>query len=71
MPPKGDKTRLVPIPVRSFTGYALREAVLARVEAALAEQTAGTNPEALLFPAAEGVVVALRLRGGPAAAGDA
>lgn len=52
--PKGNKTRLIPIPSRSFTGYPLREAVRARVAAALAEQQAGTNPEALLFPAVRG-----------------
>jgi hypothetical protein len=52
--PKDDKTRLVPLPEFSFTGYALREAVRARVEAALAEQAGGTNPQGLLFPAARG-----------------
>lgn len=53
-PPKGDKTRLVPIFVTSITGYRLREGLFARCEAALAEQAAGRNPEALLFPAARG-----------------
>jgi integrase len=52
--PKGDKTRVVPIPVLSITGYPLREELLARCDAALAEQNAGRNPEALLFPAARG-----------------
>lgn len=52
--PKGDKTRLVPVPVQSITGYRLRAAVAVRREAALAEQSAGSNPEALLFPAARG-----------------
>jgi integrase len=52
--PKGRKTRVVPIPKRSITGYKLRKALRARVAAAQAEQLAGTNPEALLFPADRG-----------------
>jgi integrase len=52
--PKGRKTRVVPIPKRSITGYKLRKALRARVAAAQAEQLAGTNPEALLFPAIRG-----------------
>jgi hypothetical protein len=43
-------TRVVPVAAMSFTGYPLR----ARVAAALLEQSAGTNPEGLLFPAHEG-----------------
>jgi hypothetical protein len=52
--PKGNKTRIAPVPTESFTGYPLRAALAARVTAALAEQAAGTNPEALLFPAERG-----------------
>jgi integrase len=52
--PKGHKTRVAPIPELSFTGFRLRDALTARVEAALAEHAAGTNPEALLFPADRG-----------------
>jgi len=52
--PKGNKTRVVPIPMRSITGYPLREELFARCDAALAEREAGGNPEALLFPATRG-----------------
>lgn len=52
--PKGNKTRIAPIPPRSFTGYELLTAIRKRVGAALAEQEAGTNRQALLFPATEG-----------------
>ena len=52
--PKGNKTRLIAIPRVSFTGYPLRGAVCARAAAALVEQAAGTNPQALLFPATGG-----------------
>jgi integrase len=52
--PKGNKTRIAPIPRLSFTGYPLREALATRVEAALAEQASGANPQALLFPALRG-----------------
>jgi hypothetical protein len=49
-PPKGDKTRIAPLPAESFTGFGLRSALGERVRAARAEQCAGVNPEALLFP---------------------
>lgn len=52
--PKGNKTRVVPIPVQSITGYALREELLARCDAARIEQADGPNTEALLFPAVQG-----------------
>jgi hypothetical protein len=52
--PKGDKTRVIPVGTLSFTGYALRDALRSRAVAALTEQQAGTNPEALLFPAQKG-----------------
>lgn len=52
--PKGDKTRMVPIRLTSFTGYALRDELLDRVYETFAEQAGGTNPEALLFPAPRG-----------------
>ncbi|MBC9733858.1 hypothetical protein [Nocardioides marmotae] len=49
-PPKGDKTRIAPLSAESFTGFPLRGRLLARVEAARAEQLSGLNPAALLFP---------------------
>lgn len=49
-PPKGDKTRVAPLPSVSFTGYALRAGITGRVAAAQAERRDGTNPQALLFP---------------------
>jgi len=52
--PKGDKTRTTGVHEFSFTGFPVRAALQARVEAALKEQEAGTNPEALLFPAERG-----------------
>ncbi|WP_341229740.1 hypothetical protein [Nocardioides salarius] len=52
--PKGNKTRIAPLPRTSFTGAALRDMVGTRIQAALAEQRAGTNSEALLFPAPRG-----------------
>jgi hypothetical protein len=52
--PKGDKTRVIPVPTLSFTGYPIREALTARVAAALLEQQAGRNPGALLIPAERG-----------------
>ena len=52
--PKGDKSRRIPIPSVSFTGYPLREVLRHRVEQARREREAGTNPEALIFPAAQG-----------------
>ncbi|MCK5927606.1 MAG: hypothetical protein KAG80_05340 [Nocardioides sp.] len=52
--PKGDKSRRIPIPRVSFTGYPLRDAVRHRVEVARSERDAGTNPEALIFPAVQG-----------------
>lgn len=52
--PKGNKTRVIPVPETSITGHALRDALRARVAAAQAEQLEGLNPEALLFPAERG-----------------
>jgi hypothetical protein len=52
--PKGDKRRSVAIPKKTFTGYPLRAQLAKRVGNALKEQSAGTNPEALLFPAEGG-----------------
>ncbi|WP_148575017.1 tyrosine-type recombinase/integrase [Nocardioides caldifontis] len=52
--PKGNKTRLAPIAPQSFTGYALLDQLRHRVAAAYEERVAGTNPEALLFPAPRG-----------------
>jgi hypothetical protein len=48
--PKGDKTRIAPLPVESFTGFPLRSALGDRARAARAEQLSGANPEPLLFP---------------------
>lgn len=48
--PKGRKTRVTGLAEASLTGNPLRTAMFARANAALAEQAAGHNPEALLFP---------------------
>ena len=53
-PPKGDKTRIAPLPTKSFTAFPLRAAVTDRIAAARAEQRRGTNDEALLFPTPSG-----------------
>lgn len=50
-PPKGDKTRIAPLPAVSFTDFPLGDHLAARLGAARAEQRAGLNPDALLFPA--------------------
>ena len=52
--PKGEKTRVTTVPATSQTGFPLAQALLARRDAALAEQAAGVNPEALLFPTKTG-----------------
>jgi integrase len=52
--PKGEKTRETGIPKVTFTGYPLLKELKKRRKQALREQAAGTNPEALLFPAARG-----------------
>lgn len=52
--PKGEKTRKTAVSKVSFTGYPLRDRLLARREQALQEQAAGTNPEALMFPTVTG-----------------
>jgi hypothetical protein len=52
--PKGEKTRTAGVRARTTTGYSLREELLARRQAALSEQAAGTNPQALLFPTKTG-----------------
>jgi len=48
--PKGNKQRVTPVTSLSFTGFPVRSALVARAAVALAEQAAGTNEEALLFP---------------------
>ncbi|WP_147463407.1 tyrosine-type recombinase/integrase [Cellulomonas triticagri] len=52
--PKTGKRRRVPVPPINRSGIGLEQMLLDRVRAARAEQAAGTNPEALLFPAPEG-----------------
>lgn len=52
--PKGDKTRVAPVPTLSFTGFALKDALRKRVAAARVERSEGTNPQGLLYPAAKG-----------------
>jgi integrase len=47
--PKGNKRRIVTITDISFTGYEFEAALAARVAAALREQEAGLNDDALLF----------------------
>lgn len=50
-PPKGDKTRIAPLPAESFTGAPLRNQLTQRLRATREEQRLGVNPGALLFPA--------------------
>lgn len=53
--PKHGRRRIIPLnnlPTRD--DYPLLEALLARMDAALEEQAAGVNPDALLFPSPEG-----------------
>ncbi|NPD06521.1 site-specific integrase [Nocardioides sp. zg-1308] len=52
--PKGNSVRRIPLARESFTGYPLRDEMRKRVDQARHEQAAGTNPEALLFPAENG-----------------
>ena len=53
--PKGGKTRITGVSSgTTVTGFRLEDALVARQAAARAEQAAGTNPEALLFPAPKG-----------------
>ena len=52
--PKGEKTRITSVPAQSQTGYHLAQQLLRRRDEALAEQAAGKNPEALLFPTPTG-----------------
>lgn len=52
--PKGDKTRIAPLPAVSSTGESLNDMVCDRVDAALDEQASGANADALLFPAPRG-----------------
>lgn len=53
-PPKGNKRRKAWVAAVTITGYRLHDALLARCAEARQEQAAGTNPEALLFPAERG-----------------
>lgn len=52
--PKTGKRRRVPVADVTRSGYPLGTALRRRITEAKAEQAAGTNPEALLFPAPEG-----------------
>lgn len=52
--PKGEKIRSTGVPQTTITGYPLLEELRLRRLAALAEQAAGSNPEALLFPTKTG-----------------
>ena len=49
-PPKNRKNRKTIYPRQTPTGYPLADQLAARVRQALAEQQAGLNPDALLFP---------------------
>lgn len=53
MRPKGDKTRLAPLPPQSFTGFDLHAALADRSSAA-EKESRETGREALLFPAPRG-----------------
>ena len=50
--PKNRKSRRTIYPRRTPAGYPLAERLAARIEAARAEQEAGTNPLGLIFPSA-------------------
>lgn len=52
--PKGEKWRDTGVPLESFTGFPQLAELRMRCAAALEEQEAGINPEALLFPAVRG-----------------
>ena len=52
--PKHGRRRRVPVAPMNRDGYPLLEMLLTRAEQARAEQAAGRNPQALLFPAPEG-----------------
>jgi len=52
--PKGRKRRKTIYPAHTPTGYPLAEQIAARLQAARAEQHAGTNPAGLLFPSPRG-----------------
>jgi integrase len=52
--PKGRKRRSTIYPVRTPTGYPLAEKLAVRAEEARAEQDAGANPLALMFPSPKG-----------------
>jgi integrase len=52
--PKGRKRRKTIYPVRTPQSYPLAEEIAARVQAAHAEQQAGTNPLGLMFPSPRG-----------------
>jgi hypothetical protein len=53
-PPKGRKARIIGVPPTPCTDYDLRGELVKRCAAAREEQAAGSNPEALLFPAPMG-----------------
>jgi integrase len=52
--PKGRKRRSTIYPARTPAGYPLAEEIAARLQQARAEQDAGTNPLALMFPSPRG-----------------
>jgi integrase len=52
--PKGRKRRKTIYPARTPQGYPLAEKIAARIQAAHAEQKAGTNPLGLMFPSPRG-----------------
>ena len=52
--PKGRKRRKTIYPARTPQGYPLAEKIAARIQAARAEQKAGTNPLGLMFPSPRG-----------------
>jgi integrase len=52
--PKGRKRRKTIYPARTPQSYPLADKITARIQAARAEQTAGTNPLGLMFPSPRG-----------------
>jgi integrase len=53
-PPKGRKQRRTIYPSTTPAGYSLAEALAARLDEVRAEQSAGSNPEGLVFPSPRG-----------------
>ena len=60
--PKGRKRRSTIYPARTPAGYPLADAIADRIQQARAEQNAGANPLAVMFPPPRHLVAVLQLR---------